>query len=169
MLYSRKYFSLLVSVLATAGMTSQAMAQTAPHIGLVDRDKVVTSYPRAQSAVEDIRKAEEHFHGLIETSNKQYEEAKAAKKPASDLENLQKRLQTSIDAEQKGLESRAKSLEGQLEKDINAAIEAEAKAKQVDLVLLKPAVLVGGIDITDGVMKRLASSGAGAPAKTTTK
>ena len=168
MLYSRKYFSLLVSVLATAGMTSQAMAQTAPHtIGLVDRDKVVTSYPRAQSAVEDIRKAEEHFHGLIESSNKQYEEAKAAKKPASDLENLQKRLQTSIDAEQKNLESKAKALEGQLEKDINTAIEAEAKAKQVDLVLLKPAVLGGGVDITDGVMKRLASSGAAA--KTTTK
>ena len=92
MLYSRKYVALLAGVLMTAGVTSQAMAQNAaksPTIGLVDRDKVVTSYPRAQSAVEDIRKAEEHFHSLIESSNKQYEDAKNAKKPATDLENLQ--------------------------------------------------------------------------------
>ena len=160
MLYSRKNVALL-GVVATVALASQAMAQNAvksPSIGLVDRDKVVTGYPRAQSAVEDIRKAEEHFHSLIESSNKQYEDAKAAKKPASDLENLQKRLQTSIDGEQKTLEAKAKNLESQLEKDINSAIEAEATARKVDLVLLKPAVLVGGVDITDGVMKRLATS-----------
>ncbi len=166
MLYSRNV-ALLVSLLATAGMASSAMAQTAPKtIGLVDRDKVVTSYPKAQSAVEDIRKAEERFHSLIESSNKQYEDAKTAKKPQADLESLQKRLQSSIDGEQKNLEAKAKGLESQLEKDINGAIEAEAAARKVDLVLLKPAVLVGGVDITDGVMKRLASS---APAKSTTK
>jgi Skp family chaperone for outer membrane proteins len=166
MLYSRNV-AILVGVLAAVGVTSQAMAQTAPKtIGLVDRDKVVTSYPRAQSAVEDIRKAEEHFHTLIESSNKQYEDAKTAKKPAADLESLQKRLQSSIDGEQKNLESKAKSLEGQLEKDINGAIEAEAAARKVDLVLLKPAVLVGGVDITDGVMKRLATANS---AKSSTK
>lgn len=161
MLYSRKYVALL-GLLATVGLASQAMAQNAvksPSIGLVDRDKVVTSYPRAQSAVEDIKKAEEHFHSLIESSNKQYEDAKNAKKPAADLENLQKSLQTKIDGEQKKLEATAKNLEGQLEKDINGAIEAEATARKVDLVLLKPAVLVGGVDITDGVMKRLSSAG----------
>jgi Skp family chaperone for outer membrane proteins len=166
MLYSRNV-ALLVSALAAVGMASNAMAQTAPKtIGLVDRDKVVTSYPKAQSAVEDIRKAEEHFHGLIESSNKQYEDAKSAKKPSADLENLQKRLQSSIDSEQKNLETKAKTLESQLEKDINGAIEAEAAARKVDLVLLKPAVLVGGVDITDGVMARLKAS---APAKTVTK
>ena len=168
MLYSRKYVALL-GVLATIGVASQAMAQNATKsqtIGLVDRDKVVTSYPRAQSAVDDIRKAEEHFHSLIETSNKQYEDAKNAKKPSADLENLQKRLQSSIDGEQKSLESKAKALESQLEKDINGAIEAEAAARKVDLVLLKPAVLVGGVDITDGVMKRLTTANT---AKSTTK
>jgi Skp family chaperone for outer membrane proteins len=158
MFYSRKNFAML-GILAAFGCASQAMAQSAPNVGLVDRDKVVTSYPRAQAAVEDIRKAEEHFHATVESSNKQYEDAKNSHKPQAELASLQKKLQEQIDSEQKGLESKAKSLESQLEKDINGAIQAEAASKKVDLVLLKPAVLVGGVDITEGVVKRLASSG----------
>ena len=63
--------------LLTAAMTTsvgQAFAQaTHLNIGLVDRDKVVTSYPRAQQAAEELKRQENKVHKLIEDSNKNFE------------------------------------------------------------------------------------------------
>lgn len=149
---------LLLSAAMTASV-GQVFAQAAAHlsIGLVDRDKVVTSYPRAQQAAEELKRQENKVHKLIEDSNKQYEESKAAHKPPAELEGLQKRLQNEIDAEVKQVQARAQVLESQLETEIDTAIKAEAVNKKVDTVLMKQAVLVGGTDLTDGVIKRLTS------------
>lgn len=158
----------------SAFLASQAMAQAqtparATNIGVIDKDKVVISYPRAQQAADEVRKAEEHVRKLMEESNKQYDEAKAAHKPPAELEGLQRRLQAQIDEEAKKLQAKAQSLEGQLENDIDSAIKAEAASKRVDMVLLKqlttrdasvPLVLYGGTDLTDGVIKRLVPAAA---------
>jgi Skp family chaperone for outer membrane proteins len=164
MLYSQKSIPVVLSFFAAVGLASSAMAAdqapaitAAPklNIGVVDKDKVVTGYPQAQHAAEDLKRSEDRVHKLIEDSNKQYEEAKASKKPAAELESLQKRLQTSIDKEVKDIQTKAQGLETQLENDIDGAIKAEAAARKCDAVFVKQAVLVGGTDITDGVVKRL--------------
>jgi Skp family chaperone for outer membrane proteins len=135
---------------------SGAYAQTTHlNIGVVDRDKVVTGYGKAQQAAEELKRQEDRVHKLIEDSNKQYEESKAAHKPPAELEGLQKRLQNQIDDEVKKVQARAQVLEGQLENEIDVAIRAEAEAKKVDTVLMKQAVLIGGVDLTEGVVKRL--------------
>jgi outer membrane protein len=162
MFNSRKTVPVVIGVLTAIGVASQAMAEgQAPaahflNIGIVDKDKVVTSYPKAQSAAEDLKKQEERVHKLIEDSNKQYEEAKAAHKPPAELEGLQRRLQNSIDGEVKSIQSKAQGLESNLESEIDTAIKAEAANRKVDAVFVKQAVLFGGTDLTDGVVKRLA-------------
>ncbi|HNM50479.1 MAG TPA: hypothetical protein PKN86_12270, partial [Candidatus Obscuribacter sp.] len=68
----------------------------------------------------------------------------------------------------KKAQSQAQSLETTLESDIDAAIKAEADSRKLDTVFMKGAVLLGGTDITDGVVKRLSqvsSSGAGTTSK----
>lgn len=159
MFYSNKSFALITSSLIALGFATQAMAGT---IGIVDKDKVVTSYPKAQQAAEQLKKDEEKVHKLIESSNKQYEDAKSAHKPPAELEGLQRRLQGSIDTEVKRIQGTAQTLEKELEKEIDDAIKAEATAAKVDAVFMKQAVLVGGTDLTAGVVKRLASSGTAA-------
>lgn len=157
---SQKALALTLSAfVTTVGFVSGACAQTAAPkvIGTIDRDKVVSSYPKAQQAADELKKGEEKVQKLVENANKQYEEAKKANKPPADLEGLQKRLQTEIDSEVKKLQSTAQGLEGQLEGEIDTAIKAEATSHKVDVVLMKQAVLLGGVDITDGVVKRLAS------------
>lgn len=160
MQHSEKVFSLLTGIVLAAGVACPSGAQTAAPkpvvVGIVDRDKVVTGYPKAQQAAEELKRAEEKVHKLIEDSNKQYEEAKNAKKPPAELEGLQRRLQTAIDGEVKQVQARAQTLESQLENEIDSAIKAEAAAHKVDVVILKQAVLMGGVDLTDGVAKRLA-------------
>jgi Skp family chaperone for outer membrane proteins len=170
---SRKLFSLVTGAILLASVAGPAYSQTAVKsqvVGIVDRDKVVTSYPKAQQAADELKKSEEKIHGLIESSNKQYEEAKTAKKPPAELEGLQKRLQNQINDEVKRVQDRAQTLESQLENEIDNAIKAEAAARKVDVVIMKQAVLMGGTDITEGVVKRLSSvASAGGTAKTSTK
>ena len=173
MRHSQTVFSLIAGVVLSAGIACLAQAQTAAPkpvvVGIVDRDKVVTSYPKAQQAAEELKRSEEKVHKLIEDSNKQYEEAKNAKKPPAELEDLQRRLQTSIDGEVKGVQARAQTLEGQLESEIDSAIKAEASARKIDVVILKQAVLMGGVDLTEGVVKRLAGLASSGGTKTSTK
>ena len=155
------------------GVQTCALPISAPTVksatlGVVDRDKVITSFNKAQSAAEELKKTEESVRKLLEDSNKQYEEAKNAKKPPAELEGLQKRLQTKIDDEYKKAQAKAQNLETQLETDIDSAIKAEAASRKLDTVLMKGAVLLGGTDITDGVVKRLGAS-ASAASKSVTK
>jgi Skp family chaperone for outer membrane proteins len=172
---SRKLFSLVSGAMLLASLAGPAGAQTAPKaqvVGTVDRDKVVTSYPKAQQAAEELKKSEEKIHKLIEESNKQYEDAKTAKKPPAELEGLQKRLQNQINDEVKRVQDRAQTLEAQLEADIDSAIKAEAAARKVDVVIMKQAVLAvpAGLDFTEAVQKRLSSvATTGGSAKTSTK
>lgn len=174
MLNSMKCKSAAVAGLMAFGCIQSVFAQ-APNqvanklnIGVVDRDKVVTSYPKAQQAAEELKRQEDRVHKLIEESNKQYEELKAAHKPPAELEGLQRRLQNQIDEEVRKVQAKAQGLEGQLESDIDTAIKAEAANRKVDAVMMKQAVLMGGTDITDGVIKRLAPL-ANASATPTTK
>lgn len=173
MRYSQNIFAYVSTIALASAFALPAFSQaTAPAaksqaFGIVDRDKVVTSYPKAQQAAEELRKSEEKVHKLIEDSNKQYEEAKNAHKPPAELEGLQKRLQASIDDEVKRVQARAQSLESQLETDIDAAIKAEAAKSHVDVVMMKQAVLMGGVDLTEGVVKHLNIATAGTTKPTT--
>jgi Skp family chaperone for outer membrane proteins len=169
----QKSFAVITSAILAVSIASGALAQGAPAVkattlGVVDRDKVIVGFNKAQSAADELKKVEESVRKLLEDSNKQYEEAKTAKKPQAELEALQKRLQAKIDEEYKRAKSRAENLETQLETDIDSAIKAEAASRKLDTVLMKGAVLMGGVDITDGVVKRLGSS-ASAASKTVTK
>ena len=173
MLNVQKSIAVVASAVMAVSIASGALAQTAPTVksatlGVVDRDKVITSFNKAQSAAEELKKTEESVRKLLEDSNKQYEEAKNAKKPPAELEGLQKRLQTKIDDEYKKAQAKAQNLETQLETDIDSAIKAEAASRKLDTVLMKGAVLLGGTDITDGVVKRLGTS-ASAASKSVTK
>ncbi|CAM6031465.1 unnamed protein product [Sphagnum compactum] len=121
---SIKSVSAVLAVLAATTLGTKAFAQAHLNIGIVDRDKVVTSYPKAQSAAEELKKSEDK------------------------------------------IQDRAQGLESALESEIDTAIKAEAASRKVDAVFMKQAVLMGGTDMTDGVVKRLAPASASSSAAT---
>lgn len=163
MKYSQKLLGVMVgaAIACTAGLA--AKAETTPpagghSIGVIDRDKVVANYPKAQAAAEELKRLEDKLQKTIEEANKQYEDAKKANKPQAELDAMQKRLQTHIDEEGKTFQGRVSGLENDLEGAVDNAIKAEAAVHHVDVVLLKQAVLFGGVDLTDGVLKRLVAT-----------
>jgi len=157
MLKTSKTTILLAGVFFAQTLALPAFAQ-AQNIGVVDKVKLYSAYPRLKSAADEIKKDEERIHSLIERSNKEFDTAKKAKKPEAELTGLHKSLQGKIDDEFKKFQSKAMTLEKQLETELDNAIKAEAGSKNLTAVLDKSAVLLGGTDITDGVAKRLASS-----------
>lgn len=174
----------LTSALFIGTLAPQALAQNqvapaaqpAPKgmlIGVVDKDKVVLAYPKAEQLAKELKREEDRVHNMIQEGNKQLEEARTAKKPPAELEGLQKRLQETIDGEVKKVQGKAQSLESQLENDVQAAIRAEASSRKIDVVLWKPIVFIGGVDLTEAVMKRLATlasqNNAGSAPKTSAK
>ncbi len=154
MLIKRKPTIILTSLLLAQALAVPAFAQLS--IGVVDKVKLYSNYPRLKTAADDIKKDEDHIHQLIERSNKEFDTAKKAKKPEQELNNMHKRLQGQIDEEFKKFQTKALDVEKALEKELDDAIKAEAKAKGLNAVLDKSAVLLGGVDITDGVSARLA-------------
>jgi outer membrane protein len=156
-------FALASSIGVANAQTAASPATAAPTakvVGIIDRDKVVAAYPKAQAAAEELKKMEENLNKIIDDANRQYEEAKKANKPQAELDALQKRLQAHIDEEGKRFQNRISSLENDLERAVDGAIQAEAQQHHVDVVFLKQAVLFGGVDLTEGVLKRLTATAA---------
>lgn len=148
---------------AASAQTTSAPVSAAPIgkvVGIIDRDKVVAGYPKAQHAAEELKQLEDKLNHVIDDAQKEYETAKKAGKPQAELDALQKRLQTNIDTEGKQFQGRISSLEADLEAAVDAAIKAEAAQHHVDVVFLKQAVLFGGVDITEGVLRRLTTTAA---------
>lgn len=167
----RNSHKLLVVIGAALSFSAAANAQTATApkvVGFIDRDKVVASFPKAQTAAAELKGLEEKLQKVIEDANKQYDDAKKAKKPQAELDSLQKSLQTKIDDEGKRFQARVSAMETDLEGAVDTAIKAEASNHHVDVVLLKQAVLFGGVDLTEGVVKRLAAAQAAKTSTTTT-
>ena len=152
---------------AQAADAQTTAAPVAKVVGIIDRDKVVAGYPKAQQAAEELKSLEEKLNKVIDDANKQYEEAKKANKPPAELASLQKRLQGNIDVEGKTFQTKISNLESDLEKAVERAIKEEADQHHVDVVFLKQAVLFGGVDITDGVLRRLTANNTAAKAPTT--
>lgn len=159
--------SALSGVLLSVSLMLPAAAQQ--KIGIVDKARLYGAFPRLKSAADQIKAEEERLHKLIERSNQDFETAKKAKKPEAELTALHKRLQGQIDEEWKKFQAKALGMEKDLETELDSAIRAEAQAKQMDAVFDKTAVLLGGTDITDGVVKRLVPSAAATDTKQVAK
>ncbi len=160
---SHKLLSIALLAATMALPASAQQATTKMSIGLIDREKLLTSYSKAEAAAKDFKLAQDRVQKIMEDGQKEYDTAKNAHKPPAELEGLKKRLETTVDDEMKKLSAKAQALETQLEADVDAAVKAEATARKIDVVMIKQAVFMGGTDITEGVLKRLT---AGAPVST---
>ena len=177
MRYLHMSLAFVTSALFVGSSVPQVLAQAQPpaapksasSIGLVDRDKVVLAYPKAEQLAKQLKAEEDRVHKMIEDGNRQLEDAKNQHKPPAELEGLQRRLQDTVDGEVKKVQAKAASLETQLENDVQAAIKAEAASRKIDIVLWKPVVFMGGVDLTDAIMKRLSVANANTPPTTSAK
>lgn len=137
-----------LALVATVFTTGAALAQT---IGTVDADKIISNYTKAQDVEADLKVKEAEIQKFIAEAQKKI---KAASTPV-EKSNLEKQLgeefkQKQIDYRQLTIDESKK-----INQDIISAIESVAKKMNIELVLAKGAVFIGGDDITESVLKEL--------------
>lgn len=151
----------LLSALVIAIITCPAPVnaqEDGQKIGVVQMQTVLSKHPKLKQLETNLKAEEERLHKMIERSNKDYQDAKKQKKPEAELKTLRTNLQGQIDKEVNTYQKKLMAKEKNLQDELYSAIEAEAKSKNLTTVMKKSAILVGGVDITDGVVQRIAKS-----------
>ncbi len=154
----RKFIPLLV-VPALLSL-SPALAETKSKIGTINAAKVMGSYDEARKALEEIQKADAALKDKIAAKRKLIEEARTANKTETELQMMAEQFQLEIEPEAKKLEAESKAKSEKVQTAVETAIKDVASEQKLDVVLVQEAVLFGGTDISDAVVKKL-----GGPAK----
>jgi outer membrane protein len=124
-------------------------------VGFVDTAKVLTSYAAARDAQGKMQKELTKYQQAFAERQKKIGEAQKSGKTQAELQKMTEEFELEL----KPLKDKAMNLEAKLAADVKTRIEAVIKkvavARKVDLVLDKAAVLYGGIDLTNDVVKQL--------------
>ena len=140
------------AIALTLGFSANiASAET---IGVVDLDKVINSYTKAQNVSAELKVKEAELQKFLADAQKKLKDTASP----LDRKNLEDKLtaefKTKSDAYRNYQVTQMKSIED----NVFGTIEKIAKDQNVDVVINKAAVLVGGCDITDKVVTTLNAS-----------
>jgi Skp family chaperone for outer membrane proteins len=124
-------------------------------VAIVDSNRVLQEYSVAQKMLQDLAKAEADLNKRIADKKALIEQAKTTKKTETEIQMLAEQMRLEIEPEARKLEDDTNKKSDEIEANIKAAIEAVAKEGKYDAVMIKEAVLFGGIDVSDEVLKKL--------------
>jgi outer membrane protein len=148
-------FRHVAAAAVVAATTLTALPAAATTIGYVDTAKVLLSYSGAKNAQGQMAQELQAYQKAFLDRQKKIAEAQKAGKPQAEIQKMTE----AFEKELAPLKSRAMSLEQRLSGDVKTKIEAKinaiAKAKKLDYVLDKAAMLYGGVDITNDVINSL--------------
>ena len=151
-----KRFLTLAALTATVVFSPLQGADAADSIGMVDTEKLMRSYNKAQLFSDDLKIKEQDFEKMRAEFVKQIREAKTRQpnNPVA-VEQLEKSLQEKLNTRLNEYRSFQEAQSRALETEMNTAIENVARSRNLSVILAKQAVFVGGIDITNDVLSRL--------------
>ncbi|MEI7475703.1 MAG: OmpH family outer membrane protein [bacterium] len=143
--------SLFIAMSVTFICLFTTMASYSETLGVVDLNKILANYAKAQNVSADLKVKEADLQKFVADAQKQL------KGTANPMEN--KKLEDKLTAE---LNSRAANLKEeqtkqlkQVEDNINQTITAVAKAHKIDVVFNRASIVLGGTDLTDEILTTL--------------
>jgi len=145
---------LTAGLLFSLFIASFAFAQTSS-IGYIEVQKVFTNYKETAKAQKDLQKKEESFKKLFEESQKKLKEAEDKGKTKDELDKMTKELEKKLEPQRSELLQLNEQLTTKLQGNIVKAVEKVAQKVGIDVVLDKQVIIIGGMDISDMVIKEL--------------
>ncbi len=136
-------------------INSAQAAEVPLKVGTVNSNKVIQSYPKAQRLMQDLAKSESDLNKKILEKKTALEKAKAENKTQTELQMMAEQMRLEIEPEAKKLEADSNKRSEEIETSIKQALDSVAKENKYDLVLIEEAVLYGGTDISDLILKKL--------------
>ena len=151
---TRKISQLVLTVALVASLTTPSKAVDIK-VATINSNKIIQSYPKAQKLMQDLAKAEADLNKKIVEKKAALEKAKNENKTQTELQMMAEQMRLEIEPEAKKLEADSNKRSEEIETSIKQAIDAVAKENKYDLILTEEAVLYGGTDVTDLVLKKL--------------
>lgn len=124
-------------------------------VGTINSNKIIQSYPKSQKLMQDLAKLESDLNKKILEKKAALEKAKSENKTQTELQMMAEQMRLEIEPEAKKLETDSNARSEEVENNIKLAIETVAKENKFDLILTEEAVLFGGTDVSDLVLKKL--------------
>lgn len=124
-------------------------------IAYINSPRVLQESPAAQKVLQEIQKAEGELNKKIQVKREEMKKAQEAKKSETELQMLAEKMKIELEPEAKKIQEDAAVKTGALETKLMDTIKVIAQQGKYDYVLIKDAVLYGGTDITDEVIKKL--------------
>ena len=132
-------------------------ASFAAQVAIVNSAKIMSEYSEAKKSMAELSKAEAELKDKINAKKKEIQAAKAANKTDTELQLMAEQSKLEIEPIAKKLEAESIAKSEAIKKNVENAIDLVAKEKGYDAVLMQEAVLFGGTDISDLVIKKLES------------
>ncbi len=159
----RKIPQLVLTMALVTSLTTPCMAVDIKVV-TINSNKIIQSYPKAQKLMQDLAKSETDLNKKILEKKAALEKARSENKTQTELQMMAEQMRLEIEPEAKKLEAESNKRSEEVETSIKQAIDAVAKENKYDLILTEEAVLYGGTDVSDLVLKKL-----NPPATTTAK
>ncbi len=134
---------------------SPALAESKSKIATINAAKIMGSYEDARKTYEEIQKADAALKDKILAKRKLIDEARTAKKTETELQMMAEQFQLEIEPEAKKLEIDSKAKSDKVQAAVEAAIKSVAAEQKYEAVLVQEAVIYGGTDISEDVLKKL--------------
>lgn len=147
-----KIFKGLVVSLAVASLAcGYSVKSFAGGNAVVDLDKIRENYTAAQELTAELQVKEAELQTFITDAQKQIQNAK------TDVEkkNLEEKLGQQFNLKRNAYAKDQAEKWGKIETDVVNSVKDISASKKLDIVLNKQAVIFGGVDITEEVIKKL--------------
>lgn len=155
MLKSRLHVFILSCFLLSSVFISVRAEDKPIQVGVVDSKEILEKYSKAKAVLVEIEKEEAALNKKFQEKRAQLEAARKANKTETELQLLTEQIRTELEPSAKKLEQDSVTKSKAVEASVKLAIEKIKKKNNIELVLLKDAVLSGGVDITAEVLKEL--------------
>lgn len=147
-----KKSGLFISVLVSLFLVTSCHAFVKnDEFGVVDLNKVIDNYTEAQKVTADLKVKESKLQEFVLEAQKKIKEAKTP----VEKKNLEEKFGEEFNIKRNAYAKEQAEKWEQIENDIYKEIEELHSKKNFDMVFNKQSVIIGGVDITEELLKRL--------------
>ena len=141
----------LMALLMTAGIALSGINAANAEVGYIDYQRVLESYPAAQTAVKEIDAKTLELQQYMLEQEKQYKNLSTPLQK----QNFETQAANTLKSKQEALMKLQRDKEAQILAQIQTAAKAVMVAQHLDAILSDQVVFVGGVDVTDQVISKL--------------
>ncbi len=151
---------ILISTFAAAiALIPGFQGKAAGEIGIVDNGRITAEYGKAVDVQKTAESYQEKLTGMLKQTSEELEKTlKDSKATEAQKTQKQKEAQEKIIAERKKMEGILQKMRDEVLNEVKVAIQEEAKAQNLVIVVPSNMALYGGKDITANVLTRLGAA-----------